>query len=157
MSIKRNESARLLRLTPILTPMPVNSGERPRTLRTSIGPFQGCSCTSLNGAERRAAGSTTAGRRCDSCPTSPESLEFMGGPPSSPAQCVCFDSYLTPIAYHQDHHRRSLKVASLLMHFLLQRRAPVAYAQSIVIWRYFLFSVDLCWGAGQYANQPGPR
>ena len=58
-------------LTPILTPTPVNVGELPRTLDRQNGRFQACSCTSMNVAERTAAGSKTAGCRCDSCPTCP--------------------------------------------------------------------------------------
>ena len=40
------------------------------------GPFYASSCTSLNGAERRAAGSKTAGCRFDSCPTCPATLNL---------------------------------------------------------------------------------
>jgi hypothetical protein len=58
-------------LTSILTPTPVNVGERPRPLRHQNERFPAGSCTSLNAAERRAAGSTTAGRKFDSCPTCP--------------------------------------------------------------------------------------
>src|SRR5262245_52203915 len=61
----------------------------------------------------------------------------------------CFDHYVTPMSYHQDHHRRSLSVALLVMDVLVQQRAPVAYAHTIAIWRYFLPSVDQSWGAGQ--------
>src|SRR5262249_27586159 len=62
---------------PMLIPTPVNAGELPRTLDRRNRAFQVGSCTSLNVPERRAAGSTTAGRRCDSCPTYPEIPEFM--------------------------------------------------------------------------------
>jgi len=66
----RTRSVRLL-LTPVLTPTPVNAGERPDTLDRQSGRFSACSCTSLNAPERTAAGSTTAGCRFDSCPTCP--------------------------------------------------------------------------------------
>jgi hypothetical protein len=36
----------------------------------------------------------------------------------------------------------------LVVDLLVQQWASVVYAQSIVIWQYFLFSVDLCWEAG---------
>jgi hypothetical protein len=62
------DTVRLL-LTPMLTPTPVNVGERPRTLEGRNRPFSAPSCTSLNVPERRAAGSKTAGYRFDSCPT----------------------------------------------------------------------------------------
>jgi hypothetical protein len=41
----------------MLTPTPVNIGERPRTLERQSGPFSPDWCTSLNVAERRAVGS----------------------------------------------------------------------------------------------------
>jgi hypothetical protein len=65
-------------LTPILTLTPVNVGELPRTLDRQNGPFQACSCTSLNVPERTAAGSKTAGCRFDSCPTCPWTLNSSG-------------------------------------------------------------------------------
>jgi hypothetical protein len=51
---------------------------------------------SWNQTERSAACSTTAGRRCDSCPTCPEALNSWGCCPVIPVQCACFDPYLTP-------------------------------------------------------------
>src|SRR5262245_51454087 len=65
-------------LTPMLTPTPVNAGELPDTLDRQNGPLLAPSCTSLNGPERKAAGSKTAGCRFDSCPTCPRNPEFMG-------------------------------------------------------------------------------
>ena len=66
------------RLTPTLTPTPVNSGELPRTLDRQNRAIQAPACTSLNVPERTAAGSKTAGCRCDSCPTCPRSLNSWG-------------------------------------------------------------------------------
>ena len=48
---------RVLGLTPMLTPTPVNVGERPRTLDCQNGPILVPLCTSLNFPERTAAGS----------------------------------------------------------------------------------------------------
>jgi hypothetical protein len=64
-----DDKARQFALTPMLTPTPVNVGELPDTLDRHNGRLSGCSCTSLNVPERTAAGSKTAGCRCDSCPT----------------------------------------------------------------------------------------
>ena len=33
----------------------------------------------------------------------PGILNLWGLLPRAPAQCACFDPYLTPIAYHQEH------------------------------------------------------
>jgi hypothetical protein len=41
---------------------------------------------------------------------------------------VCFDLSLIPIAYHQDQNRRSWSAAFLVVVFLLQQQASVAYA-----------------------------
>jgi hypothetical protein len=55
----------------MLTPTPVNAGERPDTLDRQNGPFQASARPSLNAAERTAVASTTAGCRFDSCPDYP--------------------------------------------------------------------------------------
>jgi hypothetical protein len=61
-------------------------------------------------------------------------------------QCVRFDPYLTPIAYRKEQHRRHLTALLLVMDFLIQQQAPVAYIMPIANWRYFSLSVDPCWG-----------
>jgi hypothetical protein len=50
------------------------------------------------------------------------------------AQCVCVYPNLTPIAYHQEQHRRCLTADLLMINFLAQQRTPVAYGQSIATW-----------------------
>jgi hypothetical protein len=49
-----------------------------------------------------------------------------------PAQQVCIDPCVTPISYHQGQHCRYLSEVLLVIAFLLQGQAPVAYALSIV-------------------------
>src|SRR5262245_36340559 len=66
-------------LIPILAPAPMNDGELPDTLDRQNERLSGCSCTSVNVPELTAAGSTTAGRRCDSCPTCPSEILNLSG------------------------------------------------------------------------------
>jgi hypothetical protein len=64
----------------------------------------------------------------------------------APAQCVSFAPYLTPMSDHQEQHCRSLSVASLVMDFLLQQWALVAYLQLFAASQlYSLPSVDQTW------------
>jgi hypothetical protein len=44
--------------------------------------------------------------------------------PVVPAHRVCVDPCLTPMSYHQEHHRRSLSVALLVMNFLKEISKP---------------------------------
>jgi hypothetical protein len=61
------------------------------------------------------------------------------------AYFVCFDPYLTPPRTTPQIFECGL----LVIDFLAQQRAPVASAKSTATKRYFSFSVDQRWGAGQ--------
>jgi hypothetical protein len=66
-------------------------------------------------------------------PHLPEKPEFIWAAVTWHVACFfcAFDPNLTPTSYHLNHHCRSLSVALVVMDFLAQRRAPVAYAQTI--------------------------
>src|SRR5262252_2619379 len=98
--------------------MSVNVGALPATLGHQDGRFHGCSCTSLQVAERRAAVSTTAGRRFGSCPTCPRALNLCSLMPRGSSLMWVRRPLFHPLTYHQEHHRRSLRVANLVMDFL---------------------------------------
>jgi hypothetical protein len=66
-------------LTPLLTPTPVNGGERPDTLATQHVRFLATWCTSLNVAKRTAVGSKVRRAPVRFLSHLPSSPEFMGG------------------------------------------------------------------------------
>ena len=90
-------------LTPILTPTPVNSGERPRTLGRQNGRFPAPSCTLLNVAERTSAGSKTAGCRFDACPTCPLNPGIVSNTRAGVLRCP---PERPPLA--EKHHRKAV-------------------------------------------------
>jgi hypothetical protein len=62
-----------------------------------------------------------------------------------PAQYARFDPFLTPIACHQEHHRRSLGVALVVMDLPGQWWATLTYAQTLANWQYSSLSVGPYW------------